>query len=100
MSDAATAEALSPLTSSCRGCGGPGGGVGKRLTTAANPDRIISGYFSSYSINKGMLTTLPPPPCPPRPQVIFPKSHAKGLSHRCVHCWCLSQLGVLLLFPY
>lgn len=36
---------------------------GKRLTTAANPDCIISGYFSSYSINKGMLTTLPPPPC-------------------------------------
>lgn len=72
---------------------------GKWLTTAANPSCIVSGYFSSYSMNKRMLTTLPPPPCPPCSQVIFPKSHAKVLSHYCACCWCLSHLGALLLLP-
>lgn len=72
---------------------------GKWLTTAANSNCIVSGYFSSYNMNKRMLTTLPPPPCPPCTQVIFPKSHAKVLSRYCACCWCLSHLGALLLFP-
>lgn len=51
---------------------------GKRLTTAANPDHIILRYFSSYSINKGMLTTPPPPPCPPHPPSNISKEPCQG----------------------